>query len=61
MAEENKVTVHTNSLARGSKIKGKGASKKVELTFEKDSEEHKITVDKILVTVGRSPTQKVGD
>ena len=56
--KKNKVTVHTNSLARGSKIKGKGASKKVELTFEKDSEEHKITVDKILVTVGRSPNSK---
>ena len=58
MAEENKVIVHTNALARGSKIKGKGASSKVELTFEKDSEEHKITVDKVLVTVGRSPNSK---
>ncbi len=28
------------------------------MTFEKDSEEHKITVDKILVTVGRSPNSK---
>ena len=40
------------------KIKGKGASRKVELTFEKDSEEQKIMVDKILVTVGRSPNSK---
>ena len=56
--KKNKVIVHTNSLARGTKIKGKGASTKVELTFEKDSEEHKITVDKVLVTVGRSPNSK---
>ena len=56
--KKNKVTVHTNALARGSKIKGKGASRKVELIFEKDSEEQKITVDKILVTVGRSPNSK---
>ena len=56
--KKNKVTVYTNSLARGAKIKGKGAAKKVELTFEKDSEELKITVDKILVTVGRSPNSK---
>ena len=56
--KKNKVTVHTNALARGSKIKGKGASSKVELTFEKDSEEHKITVEKVLVTVGRSPNSK---
>ena len=56
--KKNKVTVHTNALARGAKIKGKGASRKVELTFEKDSEEQKITVDKILVTVGRSPNSK---
>ena len=56
--KKNKVVVHTNALARGSKIKGKGASRKVELIFEKDSEEQKITVDKILVTVGRSPNSK---
>ena len=56
--KKNKVTVYTNSLARGAKIKGKGAAKKVELTFEKDSEELKITVDMILVTVGRSPNSK---
>ena len=56
--KKNKVTVHTNALAKGSKIKGKGASRKVELIFEKDSEEQKITVDKILVTVGRSPNSK---
>lgn len=55
---KNKVTVHTNALARGSKIKGKGAARKVELTFEKDSKENKILVDKILVTVGRSPNSK---
>ena len=35
--KKNKVTVHTNALARGSKIKGKGAASKVELTFEKDT------------------------
>ena len=56
--KKNKVVVHTNALARGSKVKGKGASKKVELVFEKDSKEEKITVDKILVTVGRSPNTK---
>jgi dihydrolipoamide dehydrogenase len=56
--KKNKVTVHTNALARGSKIKGKGASSKVELTFEKNLEEHKILVDKVLVTVGRSPNSK---
>ena len=56
--KKNKVTIHTNALAKGAKIKGKGASRKVELTFEKDSEEQKITVDKILVTVGRSPNSK---
>ncbi len=56
--KKNKVTVHTNSLARGTKIKGKGASSKVELTFEKNSEEQKIIVDKVLVTVGRSPNSR---
>lgn len=56
--KKNKVIVHTNALARGSKIKGKGAASKVELTFEKNSEENKILVDKILVTVGRSPNSK---
>jgi len=56
--KKNKVIVHTNSLARGTKIKGKGASSKVELTFEKNSEEQKIIVDKVLVTVGRSPNSR---
>ena len=56
--KKNKVIVHTNALARGSKIKGKGAASKVELTFEKNSEENKILVVKILVTVGRSPNSK---
>lgn len=56
--KKNKVIVYTNALARGSKIKGKGAASKVELTFEKNSEENKILVDKILVTVGRSPNSK---
>ena len=52
------VTTHTNSLARGAEIKGKGASKKVELTFEKDGDRHKVKVDRVLVTVGRSPNTK---
>lgn len=52
------VTVHTNALARGAEIKGKGAARKVELTFEKDGEEESIKVDKVLVTVGRSPNTK---
>ena len=49
------VVVHTNALARGGVIKGKGASWKVELAFEKDGEEHTVKVDKVLVTVGRKP------
>ena len=53
--KKHKVKVHTNALARGAEIKGKGAARKVELTFEKDSEEQSIKVDKVLVTVGRSP------
>ena len=52
------VTVHTNALARGAEVKGKGAARKVELTFEKDGEEESIKVDKVLVTVGRSPNTK---
>ncbi|MDP7341221.1 MAG: dihydrolipoyl dehydrogenase [Candidatus Thalassarchaeum sp.] len=52
------VVVHTNALARGAVIKGKGASRKIELTFEKEGEEHTIKVDKILVTVGRKPNTK---
>ena len=56
--KKNNVTVHTESLARGAEIKGKGASKKVELTFEKDSSEHTLKVDKVLVTVGRKPNTK---
>ena len=56
--KKHKVKVHTNALARGAEIKGKGAARKVELTFEKDSEEQAIKVDKVLVTVGRSPNTK---
>ena len=56
--KKHKVTVHTNALARGAEIKGKGAARKVELAFEKDGEEQSIKVDKVLVTVGRSPNTK---
>lgn len=56
--KRHKVTIHTNSLARGTKIKGKGASRKAHLTFEKDGEEQTIKVDKVLVTVGRRPNTK---
>ena len=49
------VAVHTNALARGAEIKGKGAARKVELTFEEGGEENSIKVDKVLVTVGRKP------
>ena len=52
------VTVHTNALARGADVKGKGAARKVELTFEKDGGKESIKVDKVLVTVGRSPNTK---
>ena len=56
--KKHKVTVHTNALARGTEIKGKGSSRKDHLTFEKDGEEQTIKVDKVLVTVGRSPNTK---
>ena len=56
--KKHKVSVHTDSLARGVEIKGRGASKKAELTFEKDGAEQKVNVDKVLVTVGRSPNTK---
>ena len=56
--KKHKVAVHTNALARGTEIKGKGASRKAHLTFEKDGEEQTIKVDKVLVTVGRSPNTK---
>ena len=56
--KKNNVTVHTESLAKGAEIKGKGASKKVELTFEKDGSEQTLKVDKVLVTVGRKPNTK---
>ncbi|MEC7686508.1 MAG: dihydrolipoyl dehydrogenase [Candidatus Thermoplasmatota archaeon] len=56
--KKQKVTVHTNALARGAEVKGKGAARKVELTFEKDGEEQSIKVDKVLVTVGRRPNTK---
>ena len=52
------VGVHTNALARGAEIKGKGAARKVELTFEKDGAEHSVKVDRVLVTVGRKPHTK---
>ena len=52
------MTVHTESLARGAEIKGKGASRKVEITFEKDGFEQTLKVDKVLVTVGRKPNTK---
>jgi dihydrolipoamide dehydrogenase len=52
------VTVHTNALARRALVKGKGASRKVELTFEKEGEEQSIKVDKVLVTIGRRPNIK---
>ena len=53
--KKHKVSVHTDALARGVEIKGRGASKKAELTFEKEGTEHKVKVDKVLVTVGRKP------
>ena len=56
--KKNNVTVHTESLARGAEIKGKGASRKVEITFEKDGFEQTLKVDKVLVTVGRKPNTK---
>ncbi|MAS80455.1 MAG: dihydrolipoyl dehydrogenase [Euryarchaeota archaeon] len=52
------VVVNTDSIARGAEMKGKGASRKVELHFERDGEDHKLKVDKILVTVGRKPNTK---
>ena len=56
--KKHKVSVHTDALARGVEIKGRGASKKAELTFEKDGSEHKVKVDKVLVTVGRKPNTR---
>tara|TARA_B100000927_G_scaffold196038_1_gene158267 strand:- start:23264 stop:24700 length:1437 start_codon:yes stop_codon:yes gene_type:complete len=52
------VTVHTSALAKGTEIKGRGASKKVELAYEKEGEVQTIKVDKVLVTVGRRPNTK---
>ncbi len=52
------VSVHTNALAKGAEVKGRGASKKVELSFEKNGEIQSIKVDKVLVTVGRKPNTK---
>tara|TARA_B100000676_G_C18045537_1_gene827664 strand:- start:93 stop:1529 length:1437 start_codon:yes stop_codon:yes gene_type:complete len=52
------VTVHTSALAKGTEIKGRGASKKVELAYEKEGEIQTIKVDKVLVTVGRRPNTK---
>ena len=56
--KKHKVTIHTNALARGTEIKGKGAARKVQLSFEKGGEEHSVKVDKVLVTVGRKPNTK---
>ena len=56
--KKHKVSVHTDALARGVEIKGRGASKKAELTFEKEGTEHKVKVDKVLVTVVRKPNTK---
>jgi dihydrolipoamide dehydrogenase len=56
--KKHKVTIHTNAFARGAEIKGKGASRKVNLNFDKNDENHTLKVDKILVTVGRSPNSK---
>jgi dihydrolipoamide dehydrogenase len=53
--KNRKVIIHTKSLAKGAEIKGKGASRKVHLRYEKGGEEHSIKVDKVLVTVGRKP------
>ena len=52
------VSIHTNTLAKSAEVKGRGASKKVELSFEKDGELQSIKVDKVLVTVGRKPNTK---
>ena len=52
------VSIHTNTLAKSAEVKGRGASKKVELFFEKDGELQSIKVDKVLVTVGRKPNTK---
>ena len=51
--KKQKVAIHTKALASGVEIKGKGASRKVELSFEKEGVPSSIKVDKILVTVGR--------
>jgi len=56
--KKHKVIIHTNALARGADIKGKGASRKVHLRFDKNDEEHSVKVDKVLVTVGRRPNSK---
>jgi dihydrolipoamide dehydrogenase len=52
------VSIHTNALAKGAEVKGRGASKKVEISFEKEGEVRSIKVDKVLVTVGRKPNTK---
>ena len=52
------VIVHTNALAKGAQVKGRGASKKVELSYEMDGEVQTLKVDKVLVTVGRRPNTK---
>jgi dihydrolipoamide dehydrogenase len=56
--KKNKVIIHTNALARGAEIKGKGASRKVHINFDKNGENTSLKVDKVLVTVGRRPNSK---
>ena len=61
--KKHKVSVHTDSLARGVEIKGRGASKKAELTFEKDGAEQKVAIPAIvftepeIVSVGLTPDE----
>jgi dihydrolipoamide dehydrogenase len=38
--KKNKVIIHTNALARGAEIKGKGASRKVHINFDKNEKIH---------------------
>ncbi|MBT3357135.1 MAG: dihydrolipoyl dehydrogenase [Euryarchaeota archaeon] len=56
--KKHKVVVHTQAMAKGAVVKGKGKSRKVHMTFEKNDEEQTIVVDKVLVTVGRRPNTK---
>jgi dihydrolipoamide dehydrogenase len=56
--KKHNVAVHTQAMAKGAVVKGKGVSRKVHMTFEKNDEEQTIVVDKVLVTVGRRPNTK---